>query len=67
MRFVLTPWVSANLRTWVLPRPKRRMMSKQEYQCSDRLLPSRSASCAIALSTSAFGKHLVALALIQGI
>nr|WP_289197796.1 hypothetical protein [Bacteroides acidifaciens] len=43
------------------------MMSKQEYQCSDRLLPSRSASCAIALSTSAFGKHLVALALIQGI
>lgn len=32
MRFVLTPWVSANLRTWVLPSPNRRMMSKQEYQ-----------------------------------
>lgn len=28
MRFVLTPWVRANLRTWVLPRPNRRMMSE---------------------------------------
>ena len=36
MRFVRTPCVRANLRTWVLPSPNRRMMSKHEYQCSER-------------------------------